>query len=107
MDIKEFEKTLDVLVDKEFDLLVTKGKEYSGTQDRLANFKNLAIDLGLLPQQILWVYLKKHLDSICSYIREGKTFSTESIQGRIMDARNYLALLYAMIQEIEGVSCPE
>jgi len=52
----------------------------------------------LPPEVILWVYLKKHMDSILSYIRTGKVYS-ESIDGRITDARNYLFLLRALIEE--------
>jgi hypothetical protein len=46
-----------------------------------------------------WVYLKKHLDSIASYVKDGKIHSTEPIRGRIVDAIVYLTLIGGMIEE--------
>jgi hypothetical protein len=99
MTIEEFDKLFVTMCEEERDLLMRKGIEYSGKEDRLANFKKLANDLGLNPKQVLFVYLTKHLDSIRSYIKNGKVMSNESIEGRIADARNYLALLRGLIEE--------
>lgn len=83
----------------------SKGKEYT-QGDRLDNFKRIAKDVGVTPKQVLWVFMKKHLDSISSYIKrdaegthESKMDLTESIDGRIMDARVYLTLLRGLIEE--------
>ena len=86
------------MVEAERELLNSKGIEYAGDQDCLANFKDANI-IGLNPKQKLWVYLSKHISSIASYIKNGKEFSNEPIEGRIADARNYLALLYMLVQE--------
>ena len=99
MTIDEFDKLFVKMCEEERELLMQKGIEYSGKVDRLANFKRLANDLGLLPVQILWVYLTKHLDSIRSYLKNGKVMSNETIESRIADARNYLALLRGLIEE--------
>jgi len=77
----------------------TKGKEYTQT-DRLDNFKRLGQELGVDPKVILWVYLRKHIDSISSFIKTGAVLS-EPIQGRIKDARVYLLLLRGLIEEEE------
>lgn len=90
-------------------LSMTKGEEYSNNDDQLANFKRLSIKLGLTPEQVLLVYLTKHLDSIDHYV---KTQSinvispiriSEPIEGRIDDAINYLCLLKGLIQERTGL----
>lgn len=86
------------MVDSERELLLNKGREYAGDTDSLANFKDCD-SIGLDPQKKLWVYLSKHLSSISSFIKNGQEFSNEPIEGRIADARNYLALLYMLIQE--------
>lgn len=99
MTIDDFTVLWNRMCKEEEKILITKGVEYSGKEDRLANFKRLAMDLGMDPKQILWVYLVKHLDSIRSYIRMGKSYSTETIESRIHDARNYLALLNGLIQD--------
>lgn len=88
----------DMTVD-EANLLFSKGKEYASDADALSNFKKRALDVGVSPKQIAWIFMAKHLDSIRSFIANGVTYSNEPIEGRIADARNYLALLNALIQD--------
>lgn len=78
--------------------LTSKGVEYAGRKDRLNNFKSVSERTGQTPLQVWSIYALKHLDSILSYVREGKVFS-ESIRSRFMDARNYLDLGLALIEE--------
>ena len=84
-------------------LTASKGEEYTnnaaaGAADQHANFKRLSEELGLTPEQVLSVYLTKHLDAIKSYLRMGREFS-EPIDGRIDDAILYLILLKGLIVE--------
>ena len=71
-------------------------------KDKLKNFKSIGERLGLKPEQILLVYLLKHMDSIRNYVKTGTEACEESISGRIRDARNYLLLLHAMILETKN-----
>ena len=96
MTLDDFDIFFTSMIERERALLTQKGQEYSGKEDRHANFKRLAKQLNLTPEIILWVYLTKHLDGILSYIR-GEYTGSEPIIGRIHDARNYLALLAGMI----------
>lgn len=64
----------------------------------LSNFQRVAANLGISQEMALAVYLQKHLDAIMTYCRTGDV-SSEGIEGRIMDARVYLALLRAMVEE--------
>lgn len=75
----------------------TKGEEYSGSTDALANFKRNGEVLGLDPKIIWSVYFMKHIDSIMSYTRVGHVQSEEDISGRIKDAITYLILLQGLI----------
>jgi hypothetical protein len=78
----------------------TKGKEYAHDIERFANFKRLSQELGnLKPEIIAYIFFKKHLDSIVSYLKEGKEYSDEGIEGRFVDAITYLTLIYGMIVE--------
>lgn len=88
----------DLMVKELEDLLVNKGREYAGDHDALGNFKT-ALDIGVTSNQKLWIFLDKHLSSIKSYIKHGKIFSNEPIEGRINDAINYLFLLRCLIAE--------
>lgn len=84
----------------------TKGKEYANATDRFANFKRIADELDLPPVLIGWVYTKKHLDGIASYVKNGREFSTEKIRGRIVDAIVYLTLIAGMIEENKSIEIP-
>lgn len=78
-----------------------KGKEYANDSDVLKNFKR-GNELGISSYQKLGVYLDKHISSINSFIANGgKTFSNESIHGRINDAIAYLFLLRCLIKDSE------
>jgi len=83
-------------------ILDAKGKDYSGKEDALANFKKGAESLGMTKYQILAVYLSKHLASIMNAIKTSPSYpqvESEPMEGRIQDAINYLAILHAMMEE--------
>lgn len=100
MTYENFDKLLENMIVEEVKVGRTKGAEYT-QGDRLDNFKRTAIELGISPKKVLWVLLKKHLDSIASYIKTDQVLS-EPIEGRIMDARVYLSLLRGLIEEEKG-----
>lgn len=100
MDNKTFYEMLQKMHKEEVETMVSKGKEYTvSSDDKLENFKAGAKSYGVDPKIILGIFLDKHLASIRNYIKTNREFSTESIEGRIMDARNYLALLRGLITE--------
>lgn len=68
-----------------------------------ANFERVAAATGTTRDQVLLVYLLKHIDGITSYVK-GHRSQRESIRGRITDARVYLALLAGMVEEDEEES---
>lgn len=100
MTFEDVDKIMVKMHEEEMAIARTKGREYT-QGDRLDNFKRIAAELGISSKQVLWVYLKKHLDSIASYIKHEKVLS-EPIEGRIMDARVYLTLLRGLIEEERG-----
>jgi len=97
MDRKEMKDIFNHLFYLEEYILDTKGNEYSGENNVLRNFEDLSNDINLTQEKILWIYLKKHLDAIKSYINIEKELSSETIKNRIIDARVYLGILYCMI----------
>lgn len=100
MTFDEFDKFFDATVVEVRNMRDTKGKEYAHDADRFANFNRSAKELGVDPLVIWWVYTKKHMDSIVSYIQAGrKTYSTESIHSRFVDAITYLLLGAGMVEE--------
>jgi hypothetical protein len=101
MDYETFDKeVLDKLYEAEKNIGNSKGREYTQGKDRLDNFKRIAQEVGTTPEKVLWVYLKKHLDSITYYVKNGK-LESETLWGRILDARVYLSLLLGLQRERE------
>jgi len=79
---------------------MAKRPEYTeGHSDVLNNFKVVATELGLTPIQVWYVYFRKHVASIGQYAKKPDAGMSEPIQGRIMDALNYLELLNALIED--------
>jgi hypothetical protein len=102
MTYEDFDKLVAKMFEEEIGVGKTKGMEYT-QGNRLDNFNRLAKELGVSPKLILWVYLKKHIDSIANYIKKDNEGTleklSEPIEGRIMDARVYLSLLRGLIVE--------
>jgi hypothetical protein len=98
MQWSEKEKVFDEVVEMLAKLQKTKGGEYSSPVDCLQNFKN-GEEIGVRPIQKNFIFLDKHYSSIKSYIKLGKELSDEPIEGRILDAMNYLFLMYCLIKE--------
>jgi len=104
---KEFLEMLSRMEEEEHRIMGTKGMEYTAGDlqtDRLANFYRIGKEMNLDPKTVLYVYMKKHWDSVLCYLKTNKEFSEEKIEGRIHDLRNYLVLLNAIIQEQKGES---
>lgn len=102
MEEKEFLELQNRMETNEHNIMGTKGIEYTQGDlktDRLANFYRIAKELGQSPMLVCYIYLKKHLDSITCFVKNGREYTDEKIEGRINDARNYLILLNAIIQE--------
>ena len=95
---KEFAELVGIAQARQYNLLSKKGSDYTQGLDRLSNFKLVAEEIGTTPEQVLWVYLAKHLFALRRYVREGRVES-EPLQDRIDDAINYLHLLEGLIRD--------
>lgn len=85
------------------ELAEKKGHEYSGDEDRLANFRRNGNNLDL-PMEVIWsVYAAKHWDAITQYIKDYNSnnivMRMEPIEGRVDDLIVYLLLFKAMLDE--------
>jgi hypothetical protein len=70
-----------------------------GDADVLANFKSVARQLHLTPEQAWGVYFLKHIDAILSIMTQPNLPVSEEPLGRFADGINYLQLGYALLQE--------
>lgn len=108
MKAETFAKSIDELYERLKKLTVSKGEEYKRREDnQFANFERGAQALGLTREQVLMVYLSKHLDSITTYVKDRAAGQerqyAEPITGRIDDAILYLLLLRGMA--VDNASC--
>ncbi len=102
MKVEAFFKWMKEVQEEEYNIMVGKGKEYTvSDEDKLKNFKSIAERMKTTPAMVAMVYLLKHIDSIRNYVLSGTEASDEPINGRIRDARNYLLLLEAIINEVK------
>ena len=108
MTPEQFEILRDEFLVREARILDWKAGEYTAGQDRLLNFKQVAEFLSQRPAEVALAYLLKHIQSVALAVQSKKyawTWETESGEGlkqRIADARNYLLLLAACLEE----ECP-
>lgn len=96
------QKMLDVFTN-EINKLREAGQAEYAYKDANAfrNFDGLSTDLELDRKMVLWVYCKKHIDGVVSYLRGHKS-QREDVRGRINDIIVYLFLLRGMVDEEEG-----
>jgi len=108
MTNQEFENLREEFLSKEAELLEWKGQEYGSNYDRLLNFKEMANFTGLKEVDVCFLYLMKHIQSIGLAIKDREykkrwfwhdEHGNEGLKQRIADARNYLLLLAACIEE--------
>ena len=72
-------------------------KEYARKENNaFGNFERVADNLDLDRKEVLLVYLLKHIDGICSYVKGHKS-QREDIRGRLTDSIVYLCLLLGMV----------
>ncbi len=105
MTFDEFAKYQDDIWDQLNKIASSKGREYAGTADRLANFKRLGARFDVPPELICMIYGTKHIDSLDTIIKdimktgELPAKPSEPIQSRIEDATLYMVLLGALLKE--------
>ena len=71
-------------------------------EDVFANFNRVSNLLDVDRKKVLMTYMLKHVDGIAAYVKGHKS-QREDVTGRITDCVVYLMLLWAMIEEENGV----
>ena len=110
MNPGEFKLIWEEFAAEEEAIMGWKENEYAGDEDKLLNFNQVAPLTGLRPSQVAFSYLMKHIQSIGLSIQQGnytdkwywEDNGREGLKQRIADARNYLILLAACIEQEKG-----
>ena len=101
MNQKQMEGLIDSIFRKIQETRDAGQKEYARKQNNaFANFERIAYNLSLDRKEILLVYLLKHIDGICAYVK-GHRSQREDVRGRMTDVIVYLCLLWGMIEDEE------
>lgn len=87
--------------------MAQKAVDYAGPQDRLRNFRRVAAGRPeLTPMIVAHIWLMKQIDAIENAVFTGNIswcwrdeHGNEGLKQRFMDARNYLLLIAACIDE--------
>ena len=84
------------IMTRSWDILSNKNKEYSIKENPYAEFDSSSRDLKLDVKLVWAVYFRKHIAAIFQYCNSSKIYSNETIEDRILDAINYLVMLYGL-----------
>ena len=107
MKVEDFMRLKQEFDEHESVLLGVKKTEYASDEDHLSNFKEVASWLGIYPEEYCMTLTLKHMHSILRAVKSQDyrwSWSSdigEGLKQRISDARNYLLLLAALIEERE------
>ena len=103
MNQSDMSKVMDKIL-KEVAIMRDAGQEeYShDNSDVFANFNRVSNLLDVDRKKVLMTYMLKHVDGIAAYVK-GHESQREDVTGRITDCVVYLMLLWAMIEEENGI----
>lgn len=94
MTNEEFQsRVVAPMVEQVQQIFATKGQDYAGEADRLANFKRIGLRLGISPKMVCLVYMMKHLDALITDAQTGSV-KGEPVWDKLKDIDAY-AKLYA------------
>lgn len=100
MTRSEFRQLMEEIHARSVGIMMPKSMEYADAEhegDPFANFKECSDFVGVTPEQVLGVYLFKHMKAIYNFIKTLESHSNEPITGRLSDAHNYLDLLEGLL----------
>lgn len=95
----DYDQIISKQLDKCFDIMVVKAKEYASDEDRLHNFHVAKELFGCDTKKALSGMMSKHTVSIYDMCNSGKTYPTALWEEKITDNINYLLLLRCVVAE--------
>ena len=99
MKTERFNEIVEEQVERIKAVLIKKADEYNLEDDRLGFFKRSAAFAQETPEQALYGFLLKHLQSITDMVQSGSNYSEDLWKEKITDAMNYLVLLLGLIED--------
>ena len=99
MNTERFNKVVEDQLESIRKVLVKKADEYNLEEDRFGFFKRSAAFANETPEQALYGFLLKHLQSITDMVQSGKEYPEALWKEKITDAMNYLVLLLGLLED--------
>ena len=96
---KDFNKLVEIKLEKIKQVLVNKTAEYNLDTDRLSVFKQAGNLQNITPEKALLGMLTKHIISIYDMVNSGDLYTLEKWDEKCIDAINYLLLLLGLEEE--------
>lgn len=103
--VDKFNTLCKEFADRELEIMDWKNAEYARREDKLQNFREIAMFEGRPMSHIALSYLLKHVQAVKKQVQENsfswawETEGGEGLKQRIADIRNYMLLLAACIDE--------
>jgi len=85
METERFNKIVEEQVERIKSVLIKKADEYNLEEDRLGFFKRSAAFAQETPEQALYGFLLKHLQSITDMVQSGNSYSEDLWREKITD----------------------
>ena len=95
---KEFENLINYRFEKCRSVLLRKKEEYAEDDDMLRNFNNAACTLEMEPEQVAFMYMMKHFQSIKDLLFGKKKLTNDLWEEKITDLINYLLIIDSIIR---------
>ncbi len=100
MNQETYTKTKNYLIHEALKIENAKRPGYTiGDADVLRNFKAVAQRSGISTRQCWATYFSKHVDALMAWAKDPNIPQAEKLDGRFMDALNYIGLGYAIYRE--------
>ena len=99
MKTERFNEIVEEQLERIRKVLIKKADEYNLEEDRLGFFKRSAAFTQQTPEQVLYGFMLKHLQSITDYVMSGQEYSKEVWEEKVTDAMNYLCLLLGLLED--------
>ena len=107
MTQKQVQSLIRKIFDKVQQIRGEGQKEYARKEDNaFANFERIGSWLDKSKEEVLMIYLMKHIDRIISWV-DGHRSQREDVTGRIIDCIVYLCLLYGMSEKAPVMAFPK
>ncbi len=96
---EEFESFFKKRIEKCKATLLKKSEEYSAENDKMRNFNVVARMMNMTPQQVAFMFMMKHFESVYEIVMNEKEVTLEMWDEKMGDLMNYFFLIDAMMQK--------